>query len=59
MERTISNEIAHELTIDQLDAATGGGLLKFFKQVLNMGNEDTNTDPNLATHTTSYKVYVS
>lgn len=59
MERTTSNEISTELSMDQLDAATGGGMLKFFKQVMNMGNEDTNTDPNLATHTTSYKVYVS
>lgn len=48
-----------ELTSEELDNVTGGGLLHFVKQVLNMGNEDTNTDPNLATHTTSYRVFVS
>ena len=48
-----------ELTSEELDGVTGGGLLHFFRQFVTAGNEDTNTDPNLATHTASYKVFVS
>ena len=59
MECATSHETSMELTMDQLDSVAGGGLLHFVRQFITFGNESTNTDPNLATHTASYTVSAS
>jgi hypothetical protein len=52
-----SNEI-RELTAAELNAVAGGAdtTKGDIKVVVNIGNEPTNRDPNLAVHTTIYLV---
>jgi hypothetical protein len=58
MTKTTTNQPI-ELSNADLEHVTGGGLLHFVKQFFTSGNEATNTDPNLATHSASYNMYVS
>ena len=59
MKRNEQQIDATELTDQDLDNVTGGGLLHFIAQYVTFGNESTNKDPNLATHTQSWTVTAS
>jgi bacteriocin-like protein len=52
-----------ELSDEDLENVTGGGLLNFIKQIVVMGTgkdgTGTETDSNIATHTQSWRVSAS
>jgi hypothetical protein len=58
MTKTTTNQPI-ELSDTDLEHVTGGGLLHFVRQFFASGNEATNTDPNLATHSASYTMWAS
>jgi hypothetical protein len=55
MEHANSNEMSNEMTMNDLDVVTGGGLLHFIRAIVIPGTAEAGgsgaTDPNTATHT--------